>query len=114
LFIVAIAKINFIALAQFGTSPQTGGGAECTKNRNFNRAVLLAVTCAAAAQKPIVYPSKGQSAKQQNKDDGECYVWAKQNTGYDPASPPAQTGAAATGRTIAPGRGAQGRGGRRR
>lgn len=57
-------------------------------------AVLLAVTYAAAAQKPIVYPSKGQSATQQNKDDGECYVWAKQNTGYDPASPPAQTGAA--------------------
>ncbi|MET0379673.1 MAG: hypothetical protein ABW049_11845 [Spongiibacteraceae bacterium] len=57
-------------------------------------ATLLPLACAVFAQKPIVYPSKGQSAAQQNKDDGECYVWAKQNTGYDPANPPAQAGAA--------------------
>lgn len=42
----------------------------------------------ALAQKPIVYPAKGQSMEQQNRDDGECYVWAKQNTGIDPLSPP--------------------------
>jgi len=34
------------------------------------------------------YPSKGQDAKQQNIDEGECYNWAKQNSGYDPSSPP--------------------------
>jgi hypothetical protein len=34
------------------------------------------------------YPSKGQDNKQQNIDEGECYGWAKQNSGYDPASPP--------------------------
>jgi len=34
------------------------------------------------------YPSKGQDTKQQNIDEGECYAWAKQNSGYDPASPP--------------------------
>ena len=48
----------------------------------------LLVGFGAAAQKPIVYPAKGQSTQQQNKDDGECYVWAKQNTGIDPLSPP--------------------------
>jgi len=32
----------------------------------------------------IVYPAKGQSADQQNRDEGECYNWAKQQTGIDP------------------------------
>jgi len=54
------------------------------------------------AQKPIVYPAKGQSAGQQTKDDGECHVWAKQTTGIDPAvvastPPPQQTGPAVGG-----------------
>lgn len=46
----------------------------------------LLLSSPAWAQKPIVYPAKGQSATQQSKDDGECYVWAKQNSGYDPAA----------------------------
>jgi len=62
---------------------------------------LLVFSLPAAAQKPIVYPAKGQSAQQQKKDDTECLAWAKQNTGIDPAvasAPPPQdagTGAAA-------------------
>jgi hypothetical protein len=35
--------------------------------------------------KPIAYPAKNQDSKQQSFDDGECYVWAKNNTGIDPA-----------------------------
>jgi hypothetical protein len=34
------------------------------------------------------YPTKGQDAAQQQKDEGECYGWAKQQTGIDPAAPP--------------------------
>jgi hypothetical protein len=54
------------------------------------------------AQKPIVYPAKGQSAQQQTKDDSACYAWAKQTTGIDPAvvastPPPQQTGPAVGG-----------------
>lgn len=56
------------------------------------------------AQKPAVYPARGQSNAQQQKDDGACYSWAKQNTGIDPAvvastPPPPQgpTGARARG-----------------
>ncbi|WP_332673634.1 glycine zipper family protein [Aromatoleum sp.] len=45
------------------------------------------------AQEPIVYPAKGQSPEQQQKDDGECYVWAKNNTGVDPATPAAESSA---------------------
>lgn len=32
----------------------------------------------------VAYPSKGQPAKQQSKDEGECFAWAKQQTGIDP------------------------------
>ena len=46
---------------------------------------VLSVALSAEAQKPIVYPAKGQSSAQQSKDDSECYAWAKQNTGIDPA-----------------------------
>lgn len=46
------------------------------------------------------YPSKGQSAQQQSKDEGECYSWAKKQTGIDPvavASAPTQQSGPATG-----------------
>ncbi len=36
----------------------------------------------------IIYPKAGQSQEQQNKDQGECHVWAVQQTGFDPANPP--------------------------
>src|SRR5690349_6507918 len=63
---------------------------------------VLGVAFAAEAQKPIVYPAKGQSSTQQSKDDAECYAWAKQNTGIDPGAvastpPPQQTGPAVGG-----------------
>ena len=60
---------------------------------------LLAAAFCAYAQQPIVYPAKGQSAAQQQRDEGECGVWAKNNTGVDPAAlamqppPAAETGA---------------------
>src|SRR5262245_58578310 len=31
-----------------------------------------------------VFPSQGQSASQQSKDESECYSWAVKNTGSDP------------------------------
>ena len=67
-------------------------------------ATLTGLGVVAFAQAPIVYPAKGQTAEQQQKDSGECAAWAKQNTGIDPvalaaapppaaaAAPPAQTG----------------------
>ena len=64
-------------------------------------AVLL-FACVAAAQKPIVYPARGQSAQQQSQDEVQCSAWAKQSTGIDPAvvassPPPQQTGPAVGG-----------------
>src|SRR5262245_18541550 len=61
----------------------------------------LAWACAAEAQRPVVYPAKGQSAQQQSQDDAQCYAWAQQSTGIDPAMasspPPQQTGPAVGG-----------------
>ncbi len=48
----------------------------------------------------IVYPSKDQSAEQQSGDEGECYTWAKQETGIDPiavASAPTEQGSSGGG-----------------
>ncbi|HYA76118.1 MAG TPA: glycine zipper domain-containing protein [Burkholderiaceae bacterium] len=54
-------------------------------NRIVTGAMALSLVAAAGAQAPIVYPARGQSPQQQNQDEGECYVWAKQSTGIDPA-----------------------------
>jgi len=51
------------------------------------------------AQDLIIYPNKGQSQQQLDKDKFECYSWAKQQTGFDPmeapkaTAPPPQQGA---------------------
>ena len=67
-------------------------------------AVLAAAVFAAGAAhaaKPVIYPAKGQSAQQQQADDGQCYSWAKGNTGIDPAAvastPPPPSGPAVGG-----------------
>jgi hypothetical protein len=43
------------------------------------------------AQDPIIYPNKGQSAEQQEKDKFDCYTWAKGQTGFDPMQVPTAT-----------------------
>ena len=42
----------------------------------------------------FVYPGKGQSPQQQQKDEFECHQWAVQQTGYDPTRPPPRQAAA--------------------
>jgi hypothetical protein len=56
----------------------------CTSHISIGVAALL-LSASVLATKPIIYPAKGQSAAQQQTDDGECYTWAKGNTGVDPA-----------------------------
>ena len=36
----------------------------------------------------LIYPNMGQSQEQQDKDQFECYNWAKQQSGFDPMAPP--------------------------
>ena len=40
----------------------------------------------AATMDVYVFPSEGQVATQQSKDEADCYNWAVQNTGNDPFS----------------------------
>ena len=59
-----------------------------------------------AVCEPVIYPAKGQSASQQQKDEGECNTWAKGNTGVDPAAiaaapPPSAPAPAPGGQRIA-------------
>jgi hypothetical protein len=46
-----------------------------------------ALWCSAAlAQDMMIYPAKGQTPEQQQRDKGECHVWAVNETGFDPAT----------------------------
>jgi hypothetical protein len=66
-------------------------------------AALLLGAAVAHAQntQPVIYPAKGQSAKQQDQDRYECHTWARGQSGFDPTqsaptSAPTQTAAVAT------------------
>lgn len=54
---------------------------------------LLLGVSVASAQEVVVYPAKGQSAEQTDKDKFECYQWAKGQSGFDPMAPPTPTSA---------------------
>jgi hypothetical protein len=48
--------------------------------------LIVAVPHLGTAQ-PYIYPDRGQSYPQQESDKGQCYGWAVQQTGFDPANP---------------------------
>ncbi|CAB5126397.1 hypothetical protein D3OALGA1CA_3841 [Olavius algarvensis associated proteobacterium Delta 3] len=49
---------------------------------------LFFLTGIVSAQDMIIYPAKGQSQEQLDKDKYECYSWAKKQTGFDPMQMP--------------------------
>ena len=74
------------------------------KNNTIRRMTMRITTCITTllflvafvtgpvlAQENIVYPTKGQSAQQMEKDKLECYSWAKGQTGFDPMVLPKAT-----------------------
>ena len=72
-----------------------------TEKSRFNKpdtyrvaaAVIAAMVAAGTgfAQEPYVYPNKGQSSDQMEKDKYSCYKWAKGQTGFDPMQAPTAT-----------------------
>ncbi|MCZ6855541.1 MAG: hypothetical protein O7G86_16650 [Gammaproteobacteria bacterium] len=44
---------------------------------------LIFATAGFAAE-PIVYPAEGQNQAQQSEDEGACFVWARDRTGFNP------------------------------
>ena len=79
--------------------------------RWMTSATVIAVLASsiASAAGLIVYPANRQSPQLQQRDEGECYVWARNQTGLDPAAgirtaappPPQQDGQ--MGRSLAGG-----------
>ncbi len=62
---------------------------------NLGAIVIVCLLAESAfCQEPLVYPSKGQSQKQMDKDKYQCYGWAKQQTGFDPMQAQAPAAAA--------------------
>jgi len=53
--------------------------------------IALGLGAPASAQ-TYVYPERGQSPQQQEFDRGQCYSWAVQQSGFDPANPRVATG----------------------
>ena len=59
------------------------------KNKfTFIASVMIFASSVFVQAEPYVYPAKGQSADQMEKDKYQCYGWGKQQTGYDPMNPP--------------------------
>ena len=52
---------------------------------------IVLTTSSVLAQDLYVDPAKGQSKEQQNKDEYECYQWARDDSGFDPMQAPRTT-----------------------
>lgn len=59
------------------------------RNMNWIALLILVAFSGSGYSAQVVYPAKGQSQEQQQKDESECHTWAIKNSGYDPANPPA-------------------------
>jgi hypothetical protein len=78
--------------------------------------VTVIFSGSAFAQELIIFPAKGQSDEQMEKDKFSCYQWARNETGFDPmkvptaSTPPpqqqAKSGGAGRGAVVGAGAGA--------
>ncbi len=106
------------------THALAGGFVHC--NRRASAGPNYCGACADARgfhEDDAYFRPKGRTPRAQSKDEAECYTWSKQQSGYDPSTPPptavAQKLEAATGsthrraRTRRSARRRRGRGGRR-
>ena len=69
---------------------------------------LLFFAGTALASDLMIYPNKGQSQKKQDQDQSECYIWAKNKSGFDPMAAPTATTPPPAGDGANPVRGAAG------
>jgi uncharacterized protein YcfJ len=81
------------------------------KRKLFSNIICVAVVLLASTAfcaELFVYPAKGQNQQQTDTDKSECFMWAKQQTGFDPATaaPPQQAQAQSGGAVKGAARGA--------
>ena len=55
--------------------------------RLLSGAMFFTLPTLADGQQLYVYPASGQSPQQEESDKGQCYGWAVQQTGFNPADP---------------------------
>ena len=63
---------------------------------------IFLLTGTVFAQDIFIYPAKGQSQAQQDKDRYECHSWAVQQTGFDPSKPQTHAGNSDTSQPYKP------------
>ena len=51
---------------------------------------LYGLSVVAVASEFEIYPANEQTEEQQQKDQAECYIWAKSRSDFDPIAPPPQ------------------------
>ena len=60
----------------------------CLKHLLFVLFILFLCVTPAIGQDTLIYPAKGQSQEQMEKDKLDCYGWARNQTGFDPMQQP--------------------------
>lgn len=82
----AVARFMLVDVGVIARRKHPGGimGRSTVLGGMLLAAALLAAPSAWA--QVYVYPQKGQSAEQQQKDEAECHQWAVQQTGFNPAT----------------------------
>lgn len=88
----AIALLIFVVVMCVSALAQASGGASREAQAPIGQ------NPASARLGVFVYPKKNQSAAQQQKDETECYNWAKQQTGVNPEATPSESQKAKTGK----------------
>lgn len=79
-------KIGFVGLLVLVL---TGGCSDIPVQQPLSPAVTASTRAAETlnATEVFVYPNKGQSAQQLDRDRYECYLWGVEQTGFDPSQP---------------------------
>jgi len=62
-----------------------------TKCVTISLVIVLLAAGVVLAQELMIFPAKGQSEEQLEKDKFECYSWSKKQTGFDPMVIPKAT-----------------------
>src|SRR5262245_27979687 len=74
------AALIFAGCAQQATTPGSGSFSSPTPPAVYQPP-------SSPAPRTFIYPSRGQSPQQEQFDRGQCYTWAVQQSGFDPANP---------------------------
>jgi hypothetical protein len=86
-FGISIGVSVFIAALATGALAKTAQQGAGTQPAAAQAQPPVGQSPASAKLGAYVYPKNHQDAAQQQKDEADCYTWAKQQTGIDPDAP---------------------------